>query len=155
MGMSWFVEGKKHKIVYFMSYLSQQKLTLFCATMNPLDITLFSTTLRFAASNEIATVSNGSIAAARITNCARSKNATVHTILKFHIKCHQNGLIEKYRKGVDQYVDDHPNVWDSVLFFRCEDIDSNNEIVTYRLAIRSRFTWQIANRVFQSHSDLQ
>jgi hypothetical protein len=118
------------------------------------DISLFSTTLRFASSNEIATVSNGSIASARITNCARSMNATVHTLLKFHISCHQGRALQEYKDAVEGYVQENPNIWDSIIFFRLEDIDANSEVVTYHLAVRSRFTWQISNRVFQSQADL-
>ncbi|KAL3920631.1 MAG: hypothetical protein SGILL_003161 [Bacillariaceae sp.] len=112
------------------------------------------TTLRYAASNEVATVSNGSLASARITNCARSISATVHTLLKFHISCHQGRLIDDFRDAVDKYVQERPNIWDSVIFFRMEEIDPNNEVVTYRLVCRSRYTWQICNRVLQCQADL-
>jgi hypothetical protein len=81
-------------------------------------------------------------------------NAQVHTLLKFHISCHQGRLIENFRDAVDKYVQEHPNIWDSVIFFKLEDIDPNNEVVTYRLVCRSRFTWQICNRVFQCQADL-
>jgi hypothetical protein len=81
-------------------------------------------------------------------------NATVHTLLKFHISCHQGRVLQEYKEAVENYVQENPNIWDSVLFFRLEDIDSNNEVVTYRLAVRSRYTWQICNRVFQSQAEL-
>lgn len=81
-------------------------------------------------------------------------NATVHTLLKFHISCHQGRILQEYKEAVDSYVQEIPNIWDSILFFRLEDIDANNEVVTYHLAVRSRFTWQISNRVFQSQADL-
>ncbi|KAG7359815.1 hypothetical protein IV203_034913 [Nitzschia inconspicua] len=81
-------------------------------------------------------------------------NATVHTLLKFHISCHQGHVLQEFKDKVESYVQATPNVWDSVLFFRLEDIDANNEVVTYRLAVRSRFTWQISNRVFQGQADL-
>jgi hypothetical protein len=111
------------------------------------DITLFSTTLRFGSTNEVASFSNGSIANSRITNCARSKNATIAIPMTFHISCHEGNAIEEYRRGIEEYIQEHPNIWDSVFFFRCEDIDPNNEFVTYRVAIRSRFSWQVSNKV--------
>jgi hypothetical protein len=81
-------------------------------------------------------------------------NATVHSLLKFHISCHQGRKIQDYKDAVEGYVQENPNIWDSIIFFRLEDIDANNEVVTYHLAVRSRFTWQISNRVFQSQADL-
>lgn len=81
-------------------------------------------------------------------------NATVHTLLKFHISCHQGRVLQEFQKKVESYIQENPNVWDTMIFFRLEDIDPNNEVVTYRLAVRSRFTWQICNRVFQSQADL-
>jgi Mechanosensitive ion channel len=126
MGMSWFVE----------------------------DISLFSTTLRSALTNEISTVSNGSIANARITNCARSMNAIVHFPINFHIRCHRGKLIERFRQGIDFYIDENPQVWDSVLFFRCDEINTDRECVTYMLCVRSRYTWQVASRVLLKQGEL-
>ena len=102
-----------------------------------------------ALTNEVATVSNASIAGARITNCARSNNATVNIVFKFHICFHESGtaLVTKFHDAVEKYIHDHPEAWDSLLFFRCEDIDADNEFVNYRLAVRSYHTWQVATRV--------
>jgi small-conductance mechanosensitive channel len=118
------------------------------------DITLFSTTLRFGASNEVSTVSNGSIASARITNCARSKNATVHLFLKLHINLHKDKNLDLFREALENFVLDYPNVWDSIVFLRCEEIDKDNEFVMYRLAIRSRQSWQVCTRVLQERARL-
>jgi hypothetical protein len=110
--------------------------------------------LRFGASNEVSTVSNGSIASARITNCARSKHAVVHLFLKLHIHLHQGRNIDLFREALENYVIDYPNVWDSIVFFRCEEIDTDNEFVMYRLAIRSRQSWQVSTRVLQERARL-
>jgi small-conductance mechanosensitive channel len=118
------------------------------------DISLFSTTLRFAASNEVSTVSNGSIASARITNCARSKNATVHLLLKLHISLHEDNNLDLFREALENYARDNPNIWESIVFFRCEEIDSDNEFVTYDFAVRSRQSWQVSPRVLQDRARL-
>jgi hypothetical protein len=119
------------------------------------DISLFSTTLRFGSSNEIATVSNGSIANARITNCARSKNAIAHCMLKFHIRCQRDPhTMVSYRKGIESYVREKTHIWENIFFFRCEDVNSDLECATYHLAVRSRYTWQVSNRVLQFQGDL-
>ena len=119
------------------------------------DISLFSTTLRYAASNEVATVSNGSLATARITNCARSPNALVVLFLKLHLRFHDDDSAERFRNAVDNYVHDNPEEWDSVVYFRCEEIDTDNEFVLYRLMVRSRHSWQVAPRVLQNRAGLR
>jgi small-conductance mechanosensitive channel len=99
---------------------------------SPPDITLFSTTLRFGASNEVATISNGSIASSRITNCARSANAMVILILKLHIHLHDEQNLEKFKAALENYVADNPRLWELMAFFRCEEIDTDGEFVVYR-----------------------
>ena len=59
-----------------------------------------------------------------------------------------------FKEGVDEYIRDHPNIWDSIFLFRCEEIDPNNELVTYRLAVRSAFLWQVSNRVLRHRGEL-
>lgn len=118
------------------------------------DITLFSTTLRFGANNEIATVGNGSIAQSRITNCARSKKATIHLTFKFHLRFHEGSNLPDFREALDAYVLNNPNRWDSIVFFRCEEIDTDNMFVNYRLAIRSTQSWQPAPRVLEHRAQL-
>ena len=50
------------------------------------NITLYTTTVRLAASNEVATYSNGSLAHLRIINAKRSPKAFVSVKLKFGIE---------------------------------------------------------------------
>lgn len=114
-----------------------------------------------AANNEVATVSNGSIASTRITNCARSKNAVVVIPLKLHISIQNDMNLERFKEGLENYVSDNPAIWDMLIFLRCDDIDSDNEFVMCRLAVRSRHSWQVAARIladrgrmFQFCSDL-
>lgn len=117
---------------------------------------MLRTTLRFGATNEIAQVSNGSIANARITNCHRSEKAIVSILLHFHMSVHEGPkTIEMFREGVDEYVRGNQNNWDSIFFFRCESIDSNNEKVVYRLSVRSIHSWQVSNRVYRHRGELR
>lgn len=113
------------------------------------DIDLFRTTLRMAATNEVATVNNASIAGARITNCARSNNATISLLLKFHINIHSDGqsIVSRYRQAVETYIQEHRVAWDSLMLFRCEEIDADKEFAMYRLRVRSHYTWQAATRL--------
>jgi hypothetical protein len=118
------------------------------------DITLFSTTLRLAANNEVATLSNGAIAGTRVTNCGRSKNAVVSIIMKLHISLHEGQNAHKFKDAVENYISDNPAVWDSLVYFRCEDINSDDEYVLYHLAVRSRHSWQVAARVLSERGRL-
>lgn len=62
--------------------------------------------------------------------------------------------MDVYRRGIEEYIQEYPNIWDSIFFFRCEDIDPNNEVVSYRVAVRSRFSWQVSNKVIQFQGEL-
>lgn len=46
---------------------------------------LFTTTVRFAATNEVATLSNGSLAASRVINAKRSPQANAYVYMKFSV----------------------------------------------------------------------
>lgn len=150
MGDSWFVEGKTITLHEEFTVV----LLISLVTILVLDITLFSTTLRLAANNEVATITNGAIAATRITNCARSKNAVVDILLKLHISMHEGHNVEKFKDGLENYVSDNPAVWDSLVYLRCEQINSDDEFVMYRLAIRSCHSWQVAARVLADRGRL-
>lgn len=151
MGDSWFVEGE---------YTNLNEICRPCDSFSHIltlwmpDITLFSTTLRMAANNEVATISNGAIAGARITNCARSKNAVVDIVLKLHISMHEGQNVDKFKDGLENYIADNPAVWDALVYLRCEQIDSDDESVMYRLAARSRLSWQVAARILADRGRL-
>ena len=49
-------------------------------------VTLFTTTVRFATTNEVATYSNGSLAQLRIINANRSPKAIVSVLIKFGLE---------------------------------------------------------------------
>ena len=59
-----------------------------------------------------------------------------------------------FKEGVEEYVREHPNRWDSIFLFRCENIDPKNEEVIYRLAVRSMYTWQVSNKVYRHRGEL-
>jgi len=107
-----------------------------------------------AANNEVATISNGAIASTRITNCARSKNAVVDILLKLHISMHEGENVEKFKDGLENYISDNPAIWDSLVYLRCEQVDSDDESVMYRLAARSRHNWQVSARIMEDRGRL-
>ena len=64
------------------------------------DINLFSTTLRFAATNEVSTVNNGAISLCRIVNYARSPRALVTIPLKFMINT-EDAVISVFKAALE------------------------------------------------------
>lgn len=119
-----------------------------------LDITLFSTTLRLGSNNEVAIINNGCIAGARITNCARSKNAIVIISMKLNIKFHDGDNVAKFKEAIGDYIKSNPEIWDSIVFIRCDDIDTGYAFVMYKIAVRSRHTWQASGRVLTDRGRL-
>jgi len=75
------------------------------------DVTLFTTTVLLAATNEVATYSNGSLAASRIINAARSPQAVLFFLLKFPIDTPYEklkvfkGCLEKFVIARPRYVE--------------------------------------------------
>ena len=82
------------------------------------DITLATTTLRYARTNEVCTVNNWSISSTRIVNLARSANATVHFEFKAHISILDSSKLEDFRREIHQYVEERPRVWSGVVHIR-------------------------------------
>jgi hypothetical protein len=99
----------------------------------------------YAGNNEVASVSNGSIASTRITNCAQMKNAVVYIPLKLHFSLllvvHDDLNVEKFK--VQNYISNNPEAFDGLGFFGCNDINSDDECVMYDLCVRSRHSWQV------------
>lgn len=67
------------------------------------NISLFYTTLRFASTNEVATISNGDLASTKIINGARSVNASICVKIKFGIYTSYD-LIQQFKSGVEEFV---------------------------------------------------
>jgi small-conductance mechanosensitive channel len=84
------------------------------------DINLYTTTLRLAASNEVATVPNGTIAGNRICNLNRSPNAVCVLQVTLHECIVGNDLLEAYKSQLEKYVEEHPRIWESVVNFRVD-----------------------------------
>jgi Mechanosensitive ion channel len=95
------------------------------------DITLTTTTLRFARTNEVSTVNNWAIADQRIVNCNRSPNAIVFFEVMLHIRIMEGDNLEKFVNRLKEYVHDNPRIWDSLAFCRHDRIDGDNEQVFF------------------------
>jgi hypothetical protein len=117
------------------------------------DINLFTTTLRFAKTNEVATVSNGTIIQSRIVNCQRSPNALVTVHIEFRPDVSEDD-VEKFVVALEAFVGDRPRIWDSLVYFQCESINSGDGIIKYTLRVRHTKTWQDAPQILASKAEL-
>ncbi len=70
-------------------------------------VTLFTTTVRFATTNEVATYSNGSLAPLRIINAKRSPKAVVYVYMKFGSDAPYTKL-KLFRSAVENFVKARP-----------------------------------------------
>jgi small-conductance mechanosensitive channel len=118
------------------------------------DISLFSTTLRFAKTNEVSSVNNFSISQSRIVNLQRSTNAIVQFELRLSIKILKDDKLNKFREALEEYVNDRPRIWDSFAFCRHDLFDPDFGFVLFTLAFRHRLTWQSAARINLGRADL-
>ena len=118
------------------------------------DITLSTTTLRYARTNEVSTVHNWSIAGSRIVNCARSPRATVHMEFTAHTSILEPNKLERFQAEIKRYVEEHPRVWDSIAHIRHDHFDADQERIDFVLALRHRSSWQEAGRIKLDRSDV-
>lgn len=116
------------------------------------DISIYSSTLRFGPTNEIATVDNGSIARSRIVNYNRSPNALVTLKLRFCLAPQEQILV--LREAIESFVQDRPRQWNQIMFFRCDNIDKDMMLMEYMLRIRHNKTWQDAASILMNRSEL-
>lgn len=117
------------------------------------DINLYYSTLRFARTNEVCTVSNGTLSNSRIVNCNRSPNAIIVLEQDMHIS-----LIEcmtNFEKKIHKYADDNPRDWDAILFVRIDKVDCRAEKVLLKVGARHRNGWHTAGRILRERSALQ
>jgi len=133
LSQSWFVEGG-----------SCFYLFLRLLTFRVPDIDLYTTTLRFARTNEVCTVPNGSLSNSRIVNCNRSAGASMDfgIMLKLDFIHKNGGMLEEYVSRVRKYIEEHPRIWDSIIYYNIESIDTDAECVCVRIGVRHRNSWQ-------------
>jgi hypothetical protein len=117
-------------------------------------MTLSATTLRFAQTNEVATVSNASIVTYRIVNFQRSVGAIVAVDCAFQLKLvSAKNILEVFQRAIQDFVRENPRIWETLLFFRFDVIDADLQKVTCRMALRHRNSWQDGGRILRDRGD--
>lgn len=88
-----------------------------CSTWFVQNVDLFTTTVRYAFTNEVATLANGSLAASRIINAKRSPKANVFVYMKFSVTVPYQKILV-FKKTVEAFVKDRPREFRGMTGFR-------------------------------------
>ena len=118
------------------------------------DITLATTTLRYARTNEVCTVNNWSISSTRIVNLARSSHAKVHFQFKAHISILEGTKLIDFKREINKYVEERPRVWRGIAHIRHDGFDADADRVDIAMALRHQNAWQDAGRIKRDRSDV-
>lgn len=104
------------------------------------DVTLFTTTMYMVGTNEVATVSNGTLAKSRIINGARSRKAILLLSIKFGVDVPYS-RIEIFKSAVEKYVKARPREWLALLGVRAGRVEVDLGFVEYTLVLQHREAW--------------
>lgn len=117
------------------------------------DVGLFTTTVCYAATNEVATYSNGSLASSRIINAARSPEASIFFLLKFPISASYEKL-KIFRNVLEDFVRARPREYLAFSGFRCSRVEADSGFVEYVVAVTHRESWQNLRTIANSKAEL-
>jgi hypothetical protein len=105
------------------------------------NVSLYYTTLRLGATNEVATVANSAMANSRIVNAARSPKALIYINLKFGIDVPYNKIL-LFKEVVETFVKARPREWLSCSGIRCVKVEADLGYVQYVIILQHRDSWQ-------------
>lgn len=115
------------------------------------DVDLFTTTVVFSYTNEIATLSNGSIANSRVMNGARSLPAIVYVTLRFGVDTGFDKF-EIFREALSQYVDRRPREWSKLYPMISSNVQADQGFVEYLVCLQHVNNWQQLDSINLSRS---
>ena len=116
-------------------------------------VSLFTTTVRFATTNEVATYSNGSLARLRIINAKRSPKAIVYVYMKFGADVPYQ-MIKVYKTAIEKFVKSRPREWSQLNGFRATRVEMELNYIEYVIVATHREMWQNVGPILQSQADL-
>jgi len=105
----------------------------------------------YAYTNEMATLSNGSIANSRVMNGARSLPAVIYVSLRFGVDTSFEKL-EIFREAVSQYVDKRPREWAKLLRITNLNVQADQGYVEYMVVLQHVNNWQHLESIQTSRS---
>jgi Mechanosensitive ion channel len=117
------------------------------------DVTLFHTTLVYGATGERATIANGSLAASRVINMARSPKACVGIDLKFATDAPYE-RIKLYEQSLRDFVKARPREWANFNGFRAGTICADLGYIEYSVSLSHREAWQNIVSIVNSKAEV-
>lgn len=117
------------------------------------DVDLFTTTVIYGTTNEVATYSNGSLASSRIINAARSPRALLYVYLKFPVDT-RFGKFKAFRSAVEKFILARPREWRSFSAFRATLVQVDLGYIQYVLVVEHRESWQNISALLGSKAQL-
>lgn len=117
------------------------------------NVGMFHTSFILAATNERATISNGSLSRSRIINGGRSKNAILFFMLKFGVATPYK-KIEYIKHAIERFIKARPREWKSLIGFRATSIQAELGYVEYCVVLGHRTSWQNMKVLLESKATL-
>ena len=114
---------------------------------------LFTTTVRYADTNEVATLANGSLAASRIINAKRSPRANVYVYMRFSVDVPYHKILV-FRKTIETFVKERPREFRGMSGFRATRMANELGYVEYVICLEHRESWQNKAVILQSKADV-
>lgn len=113
-----------------------------------------TTTLRYANTNELATINNSSVANSRIVNLARSSKAMVTILILFDVDVTQRQL-DDFRYSMEAYLENRPREWIGLIHYRTEAVDSDSGYVRQLYRAQHVKSWQELGAIMISKGEWQ
>ena len=118
------------------------------------NIDLYTTIVRFGATNEVASYSNGSLYNLQIINAARSPHATVRIFMNFEMNTPPEKL-SLFEDAVKEYVESRPKEFKAFTGFRPASFVQELNYKRYLITATHKFGWQDVGKVNASKCDMQ
>ena len=116
-------------------------------------VSLYSTTLRYAGTNEVATQSNGAMAQSRIINANRSPRAFVSINMKFASDVAYEKVM-LFKTVIENFVKDRPREWLAMAGFRAVRVEANLGYIEYTIVLQHMEKWQNIGVILNSKAEV-
>mmetsp|Transcript_30851 Transcript_30851/g.46812 ORF Transcript_30851/g.46812 Transcript_30851/m.46812 type:complete len:955 (+) Transcript_30851:54-2918(+) len=113
------------------------------------NVDLFTTTARFSITNEVATLSNSSLAPCRIINANRSPKAVIRITLRFGVHVPMT-KVDQFYIEIERYVKERPREFFQLNGLFASSIEVQKGYIEYVLAVQHLESWQNMGSVWQS-----
>jgi len=116
-------------------------------------VDLFTTTVRFSCTNEVATLANSSLAPCRIINANRSPRAAIRITLRFGVDVPVD-KVDAFYLDIEDYVKQRPREFFQLNGLFASTIAVEKGYVEYILSVQHLESWQNMGSVWKSKVDL-